>query len=221
MKKTLLGVVAITILLVALLATTVNAALLTASEEKVEKGESVNVTIRTKQPVESMQFTLNFDATKYEFDKSCISEDDVNMIGNGELMVFIFGGEPKSELTLKFKAIESGEAIPFTISETEFSNDEAMENSTIYVTVTEPVAPTQKPEENEQQPGQTENKEQGSNEVNSEAKQEVEKEEKYINEEGEVIKNIPQTGVFMPAVMLVVVALGIVLVASYKRIKNK
>lgn len=229
MKKTFLGIVAITMLLVTILATSVNAASLTVDKGTMKKGEIVTVTITTNEEVESMQFDLKFDPEKYEFVEGSINTNlsvkDSNMIGKGVLMVSAYGNTA-STLTLQFKAIENGEAIPFTISNTEFSKDNVELNDsvvtpTVYVTVAEPVVPTPNPDDNNQQPSDEDNNNnQGTNENEEQKKDTVTKNE-YINEDGEVITKIPQTGSYMPSIVFGVIILGIAFVAGYKIIKNK
>ncbi|MCI8759773.1 MAG: hypothetical protein HFJ34_01375 [Clostridia bacterium] len=229
MKKTLLGVVAITMLLVALLATSVNAASVTANKE----GDIVTVTVTTNETVESMEFVVNFDSTNFEFVegsiKSALSSIDSNMIGEGKLMVSAFGGEA-STLTLQFRCDKNiGGA--FTLSDTEFSNDETMSKPTAIITATEPtpVIPTpdddKKPGEEVGKPTEGENNNQGNkteeNNSATEGNNTEETTEEYVDEEGKKITKIPQTGTYMPTVLLSVSVLGIAFMAGYKMIKNK
>lgn len=229
MKKTLLGVVAITMLLVALLATSVNAASVTANKE----GEIVTVTVTTNETVESMEFVVNFDSTNFEFVKGSIkssltSIDSNDEIGEGKVMVSAFGGEA-STLTLQFRA-KANVRGAFTLSDTEFSNDEAMSNPTAIIeATTTPVIPTpdddKKPGEDVGRPNEGENNNQ--EEVNNpttegnEGKEATETTEEFVDEEGKKITKIPQTGAYMPTVVLGMSVLGIAFIAGYKMIKNK
>lgn len=228
MKKTLLGVVAITMLLVALLATSVNAATVTANKE----GEIVTVTVTTNEPVESMEFVVNFDSTNFEFVegtiKSGLTSSDSNMLGEGKLMVSAFGNEA-STLTLQFRA-KANVRGAFTLSDTEFSNDEAMSNPTAIIeATTTPVVPTpdddKKPGEEVGRPNEGENNNQGDgaqeNNSATEGNEGTEATEEYVDEDGKKITKIPQTGDYMPTVVLGMSVLGIAFIAGYKMIKNK
>lgn len=230
MKKTLLGVVAITMLLVALLATSVNAASVTANKE----GDIVTVTVTTNETVESMEFVVNFDSTNFEFVKGSIksaltSIDSNDEIGEGKVMVSAFGGEA-STLTLQFRA-KANVRGAFTLSDTEFSNDETMSKPTAIIEATEPtpVIPTpdddKKPGEEAGKPTEGENNNQGNkteeNNSATEGNNVAETTEEYVDEEGKKITKIPQTGTYMPTVLLSVSVLGIAFMAGYKMIKNK
>lgn len=219
MKKTILGVVVITMLLVAMLGVTVNAATLTASKE----GDIVTVTVTTNEKVESMEFVINFESSKFEFVQGSIQSGlttiDSNMLGDGKLMVSAFGGEA-STLSLQFKA-NGNVGGSFTLSDTEFSNDEAMTKPTAVIEATttpvepEPEKPTpgeeQKPEEN------VENKD---TQTGKEENKKAENAEEYVDEDGKKITKIPQTGAYMPTIILGISVLGIAFMASYKMIKN-
>lgn len=217
MKKTILGVVVITMLLVAMLGVTVNAATTTASKE----GDIVTVTVTTNEKVESMEFVMNFESSKFEFVegsiKSGLTTIDSNMLGEGKLMVSAFGGEA-STLSLQFKA-NGNVGGSFTLSDTEFSNDEAMTKPTAVVEATvipeEPEKPTQG---EEQKPGEdVENKD---TQTGKEENKKAENAEGYVDEDGKKITKIPQTGTYMPTVILGMSILGIAFIAGYKMIKK-
>lgn len=213
MKKTILGVVVITMLLVAMLGVTVNAAALTANKE----GDIVTVTVTTNEKVESMEFVMNFESSKFEFVEGSIRSGlttiDSNMLGEGKLMVSAFGGEA-STLTLQFKA-NGNVGGSFTISETEFSNDEAVSNPTAVVEATVIPEEPEKPEETT--PGEdVENKD-----TEKEEEKTTENTKEFVDEDGKKITKIPQTGIYMPTVILGMSVLGIAFMAGYKMIKNK
>lgn len=218
MKKTILGVVVITMLLVAMLGVTVNAAALTANKE----GDIVTVTVTTNEKVESMEFVMNFESSKFEFIegsiKSGLTTIDSNPLGDGKLMVSAFGGEA-STLTLQFKA-NGNVGGSFTLSDTEFSNDEAVSNPTAVVEATVIPEEPEKPNPGEEQkPG--ENVENKDTQTGKEENKKAENAEEYVDEDGKKITKIPQTGTYMPTVILGMSVLGIAFMAGYKMIKNK
>lgn len=218
MKKTILGVVVITMLLVAMLGVTVNAATLTASKQ----GDIVTVNVTTNEKVESMEFVINFDSSKFEFVegsiKSGLTTIDSNMLGEGQLMVSAFGGEA-SVVTLQFKA-NGNVGGNFTLSDTEFSNDEAVTKPTAVIeATTTPVEPEKPTPGEEQKP--TENEGNKDTQTGKEENKKAENTEEYVDEDGKKITKIPQTGAYMPTVILGMSVLGIAFIAGYERIKNK
>lgn len=225
MKKTFLGVVAITMLLVALLATSVNAASVTANKE----GEIVTVTVTTNETVESMEFVVNFDSTNFEFVKDSIktglTSTDSNMLQEGKLMISAFGGET-STVTLQFKA-KANVRGAFTLTDTEFSNDEVMSKPTAIIEATTeptPIVPGEdnKPGEGVEKPNEEENNNPGNeNQENKQPINETQTTEEYVDEDGKKITKIPQTGTYMPVVVLSISAIGIAFMAGFKKIKNK
>ena len=226
MKKTILGVVVITMLLVAMLGVTVNAATFTASEN----GEYVTVTIRTNEMVNSMEFDLKYDSTKCQYVENSIStglksiEVDAT---TDNVFVSAMTGETTT-LLLTFKVLEKGEELPFTIANTEFTKEgkiisETVANPTVVVTVAKPAPVEPTPDDEKDKPVVTPPAENDNKE--EENKQEETKKEtetiKYVDEEGKEIKAIPQTGSYLPAIIVAVVTLGVVGMASYKIMKNK
>ena len=75
MKKTVLGIITVVMLVAMMLSTSVNAASLSTDKTKMEKGEIVTVTVKTDEAVESMQFDLKFDTTKYKLVKITQNQD--------------------------------------------------------------------------------------------------------------------------------------------------
>lgn len=227
MKKTVLGIITVVMLLVVMVSTSVNAASLNTNKVEMEKGEIVTVTVKTSEAVESMQFDLKFDTTKYEFVEGSITTDlkmvDYN-IKEGILTVSAFDTSVTTDtLTLQFKALEDGEKIPFEISNTEFSNDEAMANTTVEVTIAEkaePVTPVdpepEKPGTDDEKPSTDEQKPSADDKKPAESDG-----EKYVDEDGKEITKLPQAGSLVPSIVLGVAVLGMATVVGYKTIKNK
>jgi len=244
MKKTVLGIITIVMLVAMMFTTSVNAASISVDKTQIEKGEIVTVTIKANENVESMQFDLKFNTVKYEFVEGSIKTDlkmlDYNIKENSELKegvltVSAFDTSVTTDtLTLQFRALEEGEEIPFEISNTEFSNDEAMANTTINVTVAkkqEPVKPTEpekpveddkKPVEDEKEPSTDDKKPvEDEEKPSTDDKEPVEDENEYVDEDGNEIKKLPQAGSLVPSFVFGVALLGIVAAIGYKMIKNK
>lgn len=228
MKKTVLGIITIVMLAVMMLSTTVNAASLSTDKEKMEKGDIVTITIKTNEEVESMQFDLKFDSTKYKLVENSVKTDlkmlDYNIV-NDTLVVSAFDTSTlASTLTVQFEAIENGEAIPFSISNTEFSKDgeeinDTVTNATVTVTVADkevdvkPVDPTPSDPTVDETPG-TDNEQQPNEDNNKDNN------EGYVDEDGNPITKIPQTGTYIPTVILGVAILGVAIMLGYRMIKN-
>lgn len=231
MKKTVLGIITIVMLVVVMLSTSVNAASLSADKTKMEKGEIVTVTVKTDEAVESMQFDLKFDTTKYKFVEGSIKTDlrtlDYNVKGDVITVSAFDTSVTTDTITLQFEAIENGEKVTFEISGTEFSNDEVVTNPTIDVTVAEkeePVTPVEpeKPSTGDDKPTDSkpeDNKPEDNKQENS--KPATDNGDKYVDEDGKEITKLPQAGSLVPSIVLGVAVLGIVTVAGYKVMKNK
>ena len=240
MKKTIIGIVTIvTVLCMMLLATSVNAASISADQEKVSKGDIVTLTVKTDSEVESMQFNIKYDSSKFEYVANSAASNlgivDSNAEG-GVLIVSAFDTSKTSDYTtVQFKALENGDNLEFTISDTEFSKggevlSETVVNPTLKVTVadkeepTEPEEPTD-PEEptNPEEPTDTEEPTNPGNDKNdsTDTEEPNNNDGTYVDEEGNTITKLPQTGSMAPTIIFAVVACGVVALISYKAIKNR
>ena len=221
MKKTVLGIITVVMLVAVMLSTSVNAASLSTDKTKMEKGEIVTVTVKTGEAVESMEFDLKFDATKYKFVEGSIKTDlkslDYNVNGDTITVSAFDTSATTDTLTLQFEAIENGEKVSFEISGAEFSNDEEVTNPTVDVTVEEkqePVTPVEPENPSEEDNKQEENKEENN-------KPATDNENKYVDEDGKEITKLPQAGSIAPSIAFGIAILGIATVAGCKIIKNK
>ncbi len=140
MKKLFLGIVTI-MLVLAIMVPTVNAAKLSQDKTEMKVGEIVTVTLTTDDEVEYLQFDLKFDNTKFEYmkdsAKSTLSATGSNLTSDNVVTVSAFDlkeGTTK-ELSLQFKAISTGEHVPFNVEGTiEIGkNGEVIENPDIEV----------------------------------------------------------------------------------------
>lgn len=246
MKKTIMGVVTIvTVLCMCLLATSVNAASLSVDNNKVSKGDVVTVTVNIEEQAESMQFDLAYDQSSFKFIEDSISVNlglvNKNAV-DGVLIVSAFDtSKTANTISLQFEALENVDNAEFTISGTEFTAngsklDETFANPTVTVTVADPEQPTEpenptnpddptdveepsNPEE-PTNPGDTTDTEEPSN-TEKPAADENNNDGTYVDEEGNTITKLPQTGSIAPTIILAVVAVGIVALISYKAIKNR
>lgn len=123
MKKLSLGIVTIMLVLAIMLPVTVNAATLTTQTTQMNVGDVVEIEVTTNQAVESIQFDLKFDRSKYEYVVDSATTDgkleatDSNYIANDIVRVsaFDFNGAKADTVKMKFKAIAGGESVPFNV----------------------------------------------------------------------------------------------------------
>ena len=239
MKTKILGIVTIVTIVLMMLVSSVNAAELAADKQEMQKGDIVTITISTSEKVESMQFDLKFDATKYKYvENSAKSELETIMSNaNGDVVTVSAYSVTKTAktVTLQFEAIENGEQVPFTISNTEFTKageiiEEGFSNPTISVTVADKEEPTDpeepiEPEEptDPEEPGDNvdpTNPEDPSEEENQNGSKDENNSGEYVDENGNVITKLPQTGSLVPAVATGIVILALAGIAIFKVIKK-
>lgn len=121
MKKSFFGIVTIMLLLAIVLPLSVNAATLSVDKSEMNVGDIVTVEVTTDQDVESIQFDLQFDRSKYEYVNDSAESDldatDSNLIADNMVRVSAFdmNQEKADTVTMKFKAIASGTSVPFKV----------------------------------------------------------------------------------------------------------
>lgn len=208
MKRTILGVAILAMVLIMMMGS-VNAANVTANNTEVKKGDMVAVSVNTENAAMAIEFELKYDATKFEYigaSAGALGTPSVTDEG-GVITLAIAASDGRSttqSVTLNFKAKETTEGVPFTVSNLITDKNEAVANSTATVKVVEekpvtpeePTNPTQPttPDENKGGEETTTNNSQNANEK--------------IGTNGEVIKKLPQTGtpVFIGVAAIIVVA---------------
>lgn len=121
MKKSFFGIVTIMLLLAIVLPLSVNAATLSVDKSEMNVGDIVTVEVTTDQDVESIQFDLQFDRSKYEYVNDSAESDldatDSNLIADNMVRVSAFdmNQEKADTVTMKFKAIAGGTSVPFKV----------------------------------------------------------------------------------------------------------
>lgn len=243
MKTKILGAVTIVTLLLMMLVTSVNAAEFTADKTEMQKGDIVTLTITTESEVESMQFDIAYDTTKYQYvENSATSALEATSSRNmGEFVrvsAFSTSGSTTNTITLQFEALENGEQIPFTISNTEFglgadAVEETFGEPTINITIAdqEPTDP-ENPGDIEdpttpEDPGDTEDPttpNEPSNPDDNKNEQNGSKDDnnsgEYVDENGNEITRLPQTGSLAPAIVAGVAILAVISIVVFKAIKK-
>lgn len=228
MKTKILGIVTMVTVLLMMLVSSVNAATMTADKTEMQKDEIVTITVTTEQEVASMQFDITFDSTKYEYVEDSATSDLANtasrVISDGVVRVSAFeSGNATNTLTLQFKAIENGENVPFTVSNTEFvagsdETGETFEVDTINVTIADAEEPTdpENPGDVEdptdpENPGDVEDPGDVEEPTNPEKPSDNDNNNDYVDENGDPITKLPQTGSVVPAI---IAGIAILVVAS-------
>ena len=222
MKTKILGIVTMVTVLLMMLVSSVNAAEFTADKTEMKKGDEVTLTVTLEEPAQSVQFDVEFDASKYEYVKDSAKTDLVftgsNLIKDNVVRVSAFanGDETTTTVTLTFKALENGEELPFTISGTEFVGVDGVEmegsldNSSITTTIADPVEEPEEPGDvdeptNPEEPGDVDEP------TNPEKPSDNNNDSDYVDEDGNPITKLPQTGSVVPAI---IAGVAILLVAS-------
>ena len=222
MKTKILGIVTMVTVLLMMLVSSVNAAEFTADKTEMKKGDEVTLTVTLEDPAQSVQFDVEFDASKYEYVKDSAKTDLVftgsNLIKDNVVRVSAFanGNETTTTITLTFKALENGEELPFTISGTEFVGVDGVEmegsldNSSITTTIADPVEEPEEPGDvdeptNPEEPGDVDEP------TNPEKPSDNNNDSDYVDEDGNPITKLPQTGSVVPAI---IAGVAILLVAS-------
>lgn len=194
MKKLFLGIVTI-VLALAIMLPTVNAATLSPDRTEMKVGDIVTVTLTTNNEVEYLQFDLKFDNTKFEYmkdtAKSTLSATGSNLTSSDVVTVSAFdldGGTTK-EISLQFKAISTGEHVPFKVEGTVEigKNGETIDNPEIEVILIE--------------------------------------EGPYVDEDGNIITKLPQTGMLITipvaCAIVVIIAVFVVKASKPKKVNNR
>lgn len=249
MKTKILGIVTIVTLVLMMLVTSVNAAEFTADKTEMQKGDIVTLTITTDTEVESMQFDITYDTTKYQYVEGSATSaltTGSNILSDGVVRVsaLSINGDTTNTVTLQFKALENGEEVPFTISNTEFGLgvdevEETFNAPTLNVTIAdqeptdpedpddtdEPTTPEdpddtdepttpENPDDTDKPTTPDDNKDEqnGSKDDNNSGE--------YVDENGNVITRLPQTGSLAPAIIAGIAILAVISIVVFKAIKK-
>ena len=223
MKTKILGIVTMVTVLLMMLVSSVNAATMTADKTEMQKGDEVTLTVTLEEPAQSVQFDVEFDASKYEYvedsGKSDLQFTGSSLISDNVVRVsgFAFDDESTTTITLTFKALENGEELPFTISGTEFVGVDGVEmegnldNTSISTTIADPAEEPGDIDEptDPENPGNVD--EPTNPEKPSDTEEPSDNDNEYVDENGNPITKLPQTGSVVPAI---IAGIAILVVAS-------
>lgn len=223
MKKTILGVAILAIVLITMMGS-VNAASVTGSTTKVEKGDNKTVSVKVNMEATSaVQFDLTFDNTRFEYAGASAGAlgSDVGAVSGNVVKVAAFatnGTSTTKEVTVNFKVKDTAKEGKgtFAVSGLVTENGEAIENtSPIEVSVVEPTVIV--PDDNKgEQPGTNGEQKPGTNGgQQTTTTTNSQNADKKVGTNGKVINKLPQTGtpVFIGVAAIITIA-GVALVVK-------
>ena len=226
MKNKIIGIVITLIIMIGIMASQVMAASINVSNTEVNKGDQLTVTVNLENATHAIDLTLTYDASKFEYVKgsvnSSIGDLTVNDSNEGEVIISAASASnTTTAVTYTFVAKENTDAAAFTASGLVTESGEGFTADTVSVSVVEPAEeptnpedPTQ-PENPTQDPTTPENPTddtQNGSETNVDAP--------LVDEEGNVITELPQTGVSVYQVVAVVAVLAVVVALVVRKIRK-
>ena len=226
MKKKILGIVITLVIMMGMMVSQVNAATISASNTEVNKGDELTVTVNLENPTQAIDLVLTYDANSFEYVKgsvtSSIGDLTVNDTVAGEVRLSAASAtNSTTSVTYTFVATENTDAAAFNASGLVTESGEEFTVDSVSVSVVEAEEPTQ-PENPEQptnpeqpsteNPGETTNNEQNGSETNTDAP--------LVDENGNVITKLPQTGVNVYTVIAGIAVVAIATVFVVRKIRK-
>lgn len=227
MKNKVLGILVTLIIMIGVMASQVNAATISASSTEVNVGDTVTVTVSLEDATQSIGLDLTYNADNFEYvAKSATSGLDSLTVNDREAgVVKIAGADPYNSttyVTFTFVAKANTDAAEFVASGLYTQSQEALDVSSVSVAVVEKAEEPTNPEDptNPEQPenpgtdvpSDTENNTQAGNGANTDAPK--------VDENGNVITKLPQTGVTVFQVAGVVAVVAIVAVVAVRKLRK-
>ena len=227
MKNKVLGILVTLIIMIGIMASQVNAADISASAAEVNVGDEITVTVTLKEATQAIDLELTYNASNFEYVKKSVTSGLDSLTTNDTVpgTVKISGADPYNSTTYveyTFKAIAKTEADPgdFVASGLYTESEEALDVNTVSVTVTEKADEPTNPEEPGEDvntpdtnvPGETTDDGQTGSETNSNSPK--------VDEDGNVITKLPQTGVTVfqiAGIAAVVIIAGVLAVRKLRK----
>ncbi len=219
MKNKVIGTLIALVVIIGVMASQVMAASISASAQEVNKGEEVKVTV-SFEATPYVDLKLTYDANSFEY-VSTASDIELTVNDTVAGKVELSGAhatDTTTYVTYTFVAKENTDAASFVASGLDTINGEGLDVDTVSVKVVEPVVdpepetPVTPDEPDTNVPGDTTtDSEQAGDKVDADAPK--------VDEEGNVITKLPQTGitVFQIAGVVAVVAIAGALVVRKLR----
>ena len=223
MKNKIIGILITLIIMIGIMASQVMAATINASNTEVAKGEQITVTVNLDKETQAVDLVLNYDANSFEYVKGSINSTlgqgamTVNDSEAGVVRLSASNAMASTKaVTYTFIAKENTEGATFTASGLVTESGETFDVDNVTVKVVEPAQEPENPGDQETPvtPEEPENPNTGATENNEQAGSQANSESQIVDEHGNVITKLPQTGitVFQIAGVVAVVAIAAVLV---------
>lgn len=232
MKNKVFGILIALVIMIGVMASQVMAASISASSTEVNKGDTVVVTVNLEKDSQAVQFVLNYDAKNFEYVKgsasSSIGEAAMAINDKEEGTIRIAASSISTSTTsvsFTFTAKETTDASAFTVSNLITENREELTTDNVTVKVVEKAEEPQpeQPSDDQNQnttvnPGDTVGDEETGDASENANKSDADAPK--VDEDGNVITKLPQTGVTVYQIAGVVAVLAIVAAIVVRKIRK-
>lgn len=230
MKNKVFGILIALVIMIGVMASQVMAASISASSTEVNKGDTVVVTVNLEKDSQAVQFVLNYDAKNFEYVKgsasSSIGEAAMAINDKEEGTIRIAASSISTSTTsvsFTFTAKETTDASAFTVSNLITENREELTTDNVTVKVVEKAEEPQPEQPSDDQnttvnPGDTVGDEETGDASENANKSDADAPK--VDEDGNVITKLPQTGVTVYQIAGVVAVLAIVAAVVVRKIRK-
>lgn len=230
MKNKVFGILIALVIMIGVMASQVMAASISASSTEVNKGDTVVVTVNLEKDSQAVQFVLNYDAKNFEYVKgsasSSIGEAAMAIKDKEEGTIRIAASSISTSTTsvsFTFTAKETTDASAFTVSNLITENREELTTDNVTVKVVEKAEEPQPEQPSDDQnttvnPGDTVGDEETGDASENANKSDADAPK--VDEDGNVITKLPQTGVTVYQIAGVVAVLAIVAAIVVRKIRK-
>ena len=223
MKKKIIGIVVTLIMMMGIMASQVKAATINVNNTEVNKGDELTVTVNLDNPTQAIDLVLTYDANSFEYVKgsvsSSIGELTVNDTVAGEVRLSAASAtNSTTSVTYTFVAKENTDAAAFTASGLVTESGEEFTVDTVTVSVAEPAEEPEEPTQPEEP--STEVPEEPTTDGNAQNGSETNTDAPLVDDNGNVITKLPQTGVNVYTVIAGIAVVAIVAVLVVRKIRK-
>ncbi len=232
MKNKIFGILITLVIMIGVMASQVNAANISASSTEVNKGDTVVVTVNLDKESQAVQFVLNYDAENFEYVKGSASSSigeaamAINDKEAGTIRIAASSiSTSTTSVSFTFTAKETTDASEFTVSNLITENREELTNNNVTVKVVEKAEEPTTPEE-PTNPGDQGEVETPSTDtpadttVDEENGSTTNTETQKVDENGNVITKLPQTGTSIVTVAGVIAAVVVVAAIAVRKLRK-
>ena len=224
MKNKVIGILIALVVIIGVMASQVMAASISASTQEVNKGEEIKVTVSFEE-TPYVDLELTYDANSFEYVKGSATSDlpslTVNDTVAGSVKISAADAtQTTTYITYTFVAKENTDAASFVASGLNTINGEGLDVDTVSVKVVEP---TVEPEPEDPTPVDPENPsvdEPSDVTDNTQVGDKVDANAPKVDEDGNVITKLPQTGITVfqiAGVVAIVVIAGALAVRKLRK----